>query len=80
MINLDAKRYSELKAEGIVTISKVGNDHILTVKKYSQNTGVETLPEMTRLDIRDLQGRKVSLQQEIDAIDVMIADCQALDA
>lgn len=79
MIKLDIRRYSELKAEGKLTISKIGDDYIASQKQWKTNSGIETLPITTRLDIADLQLRKTHLQEEIDAIDIVIADCQALD-
>lgn len=76
---MDIKKYSELKAEGKVIISKIGDDYMASQKDYKRESGIETLPITMRLDIGDLESRKIYLQKEIDAIDIVIADCQALD-
>jgi hypothetical protein len=79
VIKLDIKKYSELKADGKVTISKIGDDYVASQKRYSAESGIETLPVNTKLDIEDLRSRQAYLQAEIDAIDIVIANCQALD-
>lgn len=76
---MDIKRYSELKAAGKITVEKIGDDYMASQKQYNVESGVETLPTTTKLDIEDLESRKACLQEEINAIDIIIADCQALD-
>lgn len=76
---MDIKRYSELKAEGKIVITKIGDDYQAIQKQYNREFGVETIPITTRLDIDDLQSRKACLQEEIDAIDIVIAECRATD-
>lgn len=76
---MDVRKYGELKTEGKISISKVGEKYVASQKQYVIESGAEDIPITTRLDIEDLQSRKAYLQEEIDAIDIVIADCQALD-
>lgn len=78
MTKVDVKKYSELKAEGKINIDKVGETYVALQKQYDSSSGVETIPITTKLDIEDLQSRQAVLQAEIDAIDIIIADCEAL--
>lgn len=75
---MDVRKYSELKAEEKIDISKVGETYVALQKQYDSSSGIETIPITTKLDIKDLQSRQAVLQAEIDAIDIIIADCEAL--
>lgn len=76
---MDIRKYSELKAEGKISIEKVGETYVATQKKWVTNSGLADIPETTRLNIEDLESQKIELQEQISAIDIVIADCQALD-
>lgn len=75
----NAEEYIEKKAAGLVTAEKIGTAYILVEKRYSQTTGKAVQPVIEQLQIADLETRKIVLQAEIAAIDVLIADLEALN-
>ncbi|KKN12700.1 hypothetical protein LCGC14_1013770, partial [marine sediment metagenome] len=50
----------------------------LDVKKFSPEDGTELSPTRHNINITQLQAAKVTLQNELENLDIMIADLEAL--
>ena len=77
-IQLDLTKYTEQKERGNIVISKVGDKVIIQVKRYSPETGEQTDSFMQEIKREALLDTKANLQAQMNAIDAMIADIDAL--
>lgn len=70
--------YSNKKESGIITIAKVGDDHAITVKTFSRETGEELHPEVYTLSIAALKNQKAELVKEVNDLEGLITDLEIL--
>lgn len=77
MINL--KKYSELKAKGLIKLVKAGDSYATATQKFDPENGADLPDEVVGVHMKELTEKKTSLQEEIVEIDAFIADCEALN-
>ena len=77
---IDIKNYEKLKLKNAVSLVKAGDSYAAAYKKFDVNTGDNLPDEVLGLERQELLDRKQVLQDEIAEIDVVIADCDTLDA
>lgn len=77
---MDYVNYVEKKAEELNEIVKAGGGFAFASKRFDQYTGETKDPEIEAVSIENLNSRKALLQGEINAIDTIIADIDALNA
>lgn len=78
---MDYSNYAVLKQLGNITLAYGDGDNFgATTKHFDPATGQETSPVYESLKISDLQVQVTSLQQQIDQINQVITDAQALQA
>lgn len=75
---MQISRYKELKTKSLINLNRVGQGFSYTCKRFDPETGMETMPEIGALNIDELTAQKARMQAEMEGIDVLIADCQAL--
>lgn len=71
--------YAEKKEKELCEVIKVGEAFAFVSKKFDIETGESIAPETEALEVEQLNKRKVELQKEIDAINLIVIDIQALD-
>lgn len=71
---MDFTRYSALKAKGLITLSKAGNAHAATVKRYSAEDGRETTPETEAIDKAILEKVISKRKAELDSLTELLTD------
>ena len=71
--------YLQKKADGLLTLTKLEDTFAIDVKKFSIENGLEENPTRHNVTIQEMKDAKTLLQAEIVNLDIMIADCQALD-
>jgi hypothetical protein len=71
---MDFTRYSALKAKGLITLSKVGNAHAATVKRYSAEDGRETATETEGIDKAVLENVIARRKKELDSLTELLTD------
>lgn len=70
--------YIEKKKKKLAVLEKAGEDAILTVARFDQNTGKKKEPVKFRLNKEDLKKRKANYEEEIADIDAILADMKLL--
>lgn len=76
---MDYKNYSTNKSKGLVEIVKAGGGYAFAKKQYNSETGEQEEPVITSIDLDKLNERKTELQDEINQIDSLISDIEAID-
>ena len=71
---MDYKNYLEKKASGNAEIIKAGGGNAIAVKKFDVDTGAPVAPEITAIDLAELQKEKAELQEKINNINAIIAE------
>lgn len=76
---MDINRYKELKEKELVKLMKVGKEIAYELKTFDSVTGEPTLPQVQYLNSDSLKAEKAQLQDRINAIDMVLADIEALE-
>jgi hypothetical protein len=71
---LDLTRYSTLKAQRLITLSKVNDAHVATLKRYSQEDGRESAPETAAIDSKKLEAVIAIRKQELESLTELLHD------
>lgn len=71
---MDFSRYSALKAKKLITLSKVGNAHAATIKRFSQEDGLESEPEVAAIDKKTLEHVIDKRKQELESLTQLLTD------
>lgn len=71
---MDLTRYSALKAKGLIILSKAGNAHAATVRRYSIEDGSESAPETEAIDKKVLEQVIDKRKQELESITELLSD------
>lgn len=76
---MDYKNFLEKKTSGNAEIIKAGGGHAIAVKKFDVDTGEPTTPEITAIDLEQLNEEKAELQSKIADIDAIINEINELE-
>jgi hypothetical protein len=71
---MDFTRYSALKSKGLITLSKVNDAHVATLKRYSPEDGRETAPETAAIDKKVLESVIDRRKLELDSLSELLHD------
>jgi hypothetical protein len=71
---MDLTRYSDLKAKGLIILSKAGNAHAATVKRYSIEDGHDTTPETQAIDKKTLEQAIDQRKHELASLTELLTD------
>ncbi len=71
--------YKDGKVRGLVTLAKVGAAFVIAKKQFDPSTGDELDPVVIGVDKKQFEDKKESLLKQIENIDAMIADMEALE-
>lgn len=76
---LDTANYANLKAAGLLTITKTADGVIVaTTPHFDPATGAKLPSTVEGVSVAALTAQKVALQAQITAIDQVLADIQAM--
>lgn len=76
---IDAKLYIEKKEAGLIVCAKVGDSYAVEIKRFNEGTGEELPAEVQALGREQMLARKLDITEETQALDVILADMDALD-
>lgn len=76
---IDLKKYSELKAKGLISLVKAGDSYATATQKFDPENGADLPDEVVGVNMTELTDKKKELQDEIVEIDAFIADCEKLN-
>jgi hypothetical protein len=71
---MDFTRYSAWKAKGLISLSKVGDAHAATLRRYSQEDGRETAQETAAIDSKKLEAVIAIRKQELESLTELLHD------
>lgn len=71
---MDFTRYSALKAKGLISLSKVGDAHAATRKRYSEEDGRESEPETQAIDQKQLKSLIEKRKLELESLTELLRD------
>lgn len=74
------QRYIELKTKGTVSIREGSDKLELVTKRFDQDTGEEVEEKVEQVLIPDLEKEKAILLRELDNVNALIEDAQAVKA
>lgn len=74
----DIRNYQLKKAKGLVSVVKAGDSFAVATKKFSPETGENLPDEVVGVNIKELENRKIILQEEIKEIDMFLAELNVL--
>ena len=72
------EQYATLKAQGLITLARVGSAYLAAQDRFDPSTGIKTAPEVQALDLDAYRAEAVRLQAIIAQIETLITDCLAL--
>tara|TARA_R110000868_G_scaffold25972_5_gene100625 strand:+ start:92 stop:319 length:228 start_codon:yes stop_codon:yes gene_type:complete len=75
---MDYKIYIEKKAKGLAGILKINGSYAVSYKKFDPETGAELTAEVQAFTIKDLTDKQLDLQTEIDSIQAVVDEAEAL--
>jgi len=70
--------YTENKKAGLCEIIKAGGGYAFATKRWDSRTGEVKDPEIHAVSFEMIENRKIILQNEIDSINLIIADIESL--
>ena len=70
--------YTARKKKKLATLEKAGDEVILTIVRFSQQTGEKTEPIKFRLKKEILEKKKATHEEEIADLDAILADMKLL--
>jgi hypothetical protein len=71
---MDFTRYSAWKAKGLISLSKVGDAHAATLRRYSQEDGRESEPETEAIDKSVLDKVIDRRKKELESLTQLLTD------
>lgn len=74
----DVVKYVKAKAVGAASIYKENYSYFVSFKKYDPTTGEQLQNEVQRIELATLEYRKQELQTELDAVNAVLAEANAL--
>lgn len=75
---IDLKNYKTKKDQGLMAVAKVGDACAIYSKRFSQENGSEDTPVVVAIDVASLQDARARLQAQIQDINDVLADIEAL--
>jgi len=76
-MQINLKKYNELKEKNAVSLVKAGDSYAVAYKKYNEDTGEDKPDQVLGVNMEELLKKKEELLAEIAEIDAFIADCNA---
>ena len=70
--------YESDKASGLISIAKIGNAFVVSIKKFNVKTGNEEEPQVIALDIKQLELNKKNLLAQMSGLEKLIFDLKTL--
>jgi len=70
--------YGEFKASGLLSIVKVGNAFVVSVKRFNVETGNEEEPQVIAISIDQIKESRENLLLQISGLDKIISDMELL--
>lgn len=74
---IDAKRYPKSKQEGLATIVRKENEFFISFKRFDVRNGSEVAPELQKINIEEINERKLLLEQELAGIKEVLSDLES---
>jgi len=75
---IDIKNYLDKKARGLATLTKIMGGYAIAFQKFSPEDGSQLEPEIQAISVDELNKQKADLQAQIEDIDAVLADIEAL--
>jgi hypothetical protein len=75
---MNLNKYPDMKNKGLVKMVKVGEVYALGVTKYDE-AGNKLAPELVQVSREQLDAMRQQLRRDMDALEVVLADMDALD-
>lgn len=72
-------KYTQLKQNGNITITKQVRGFLVSKKRYDPETGQELDPILEMVDITSLTEKRDALQADLDSIQALLDDVIMLD-
>jgi len=70
--------YFKKKEKGLIDVAKLGKNFAVSIRKFSPDTGEEADPQVVGLTINAITAARENLQKQIDDLDAMMLDLDAL--
>lgn len=70
--------YKKSKRSELISIAKIGNAFVASIKRFSIETGDEGDPQVIALDIKQLELNKENLLLQLSGLDELISNLKAL--
>jgi len=75
---INVLNYERMKDAGLVSIAKIGNAFVVSVRKFSTETGAEESPQIIALDIGKLKESRENLLLQVAGVEKLISDLESL--
>lgn len=66
--------YEDYKSRDLIVVAKIGGNHILTIKRFNPETGEELVPQVSVMDMKQLNKTRAGLVKQLVGLDKLIAD------
>jgi hypothetical protein len=75
---MDLTTYSTAKAAGKLALAKLNDAYVLSAKQFDPGTGEPKDPQVQAVDKAQVQAQIVTLQGQMDSLNLLLADLEAL--
>ena len=75
---MEVSKYIEFKSLDLIKISKINNSYAITTSKFDAVTGKLLSPEIEAIDLDLLKSRELTLQKELESLNLLIEDLSLL--
>uniref|UniRef100_A0A6M3IJ86 Uncharacterized protein n=1 Tax=viral metagenome TaxID=1070528 RepID=A0A6M3IJ86_9ZZZZ len=70
--------YEEDKESGLLTLAKVGDAYIASIKRFDARTGTESSPQIIALDLNNIKQSKLIIATQLEQVEKLIKDLELL--
>ena len=70
--------YEEDKVSGLLTLVKVGDAYVASIKRFDARTGVEGSPQIIAIDLKNIKDSELMLAAQLEQVKKLIIDLELL--